>query len=258
MIPRVSMRRRSAEVAPTEPMEKGNGKNQTNRICLLVSLSLFFWALLLYFHFVVLGSSNIDKQIQLQPSYDHSQPSSSISLRVDKFPLEPPSKPPKEPLVTNNKPILPPAPAANFSSTFKPPRIVDSGSEKQEFKFIRALKTVDNKSDPCGGKYIYVHDLPSRFNEDMLRDCKKLSLWTNMCKFTTNAGLGPPLENVEGVFSDEGWYATNQFAVDVIFSNRMKQYKCLTNDSSLAAAIFVPFYAGFDVARYLVGIQYLN
>lgn len=33
----------------------------------------------------------------------------------------------------------------------------------------------------------------------------------------------------------------------------MKQYECLTNDSSLAAAIFVPFYAGFDIARYLWG-----
>ncbi|CAL0326848.1 unnamed protein product [Lupinus luteus] len=77
-----------------------------------------------------------------------------------------------------------------------------------------------------------------------------------MCKFTTNAGLGPPLEednNTQSVFSQTGWYATNQFAVDVIFSNRMKQYECLTSDSSIAAAIFVPFYAGFDIARYLWG-----
>ncbi|PQQ17550.1 Exostosin-like protein [Prunus yedoensis var. nudiflora] len=76
-----------------------------------------------------------------------------------------------------------------------------------------------------------------------------------MCKFTTNAGLGPPLENAEGVFGDTGWYATNQFAVDVIFNNRMKQYECLTNDSSVAAAVFVPFYAGFDIARYLWGFN---
>ncbi|CAI0434633.1 unnamed protein product [Linum tenue] len=118
---------------------------------------------------------------------------------------------------------------------------------------MRALRTVENKTDRCGGRYIYVHDLPSRFNDDMLKECRSLSLWTNMCKFTTNAGMGPPLENVEGVFSNTGWYATNQFAVDVIFSNRMKQYDCLTNDSSLAAAIFVPFYAGFDIAKYLWG-----
>ncbi|XP_078427713.1 exostosin family protein [Wolffia australiana] len=124
---------------------------------------------------------------------------------------------------------------------------------KNTFPFMRALQTKENKSDPCGGKYIYVHELPSRFNDDMIKDCRRLSLWTNMCKFIVNSGLGPPLENVEGVFSSSSWYATNQFAVDVIFRNRMKQYECLTNDSSIAAAIFVPFYAGFDISRYLWG-----
>ena len=121
------------------------------------------------------------------------------------------------------------------------------------FPFSRALQTMENKSDPCGGRYIYVHDIPSRFNDDMLKDCKRLSLWINMCKFISNGGMGPPLENREGVFSSTGWYATNQFAVDMIFRNRMKQYRCLTNDSSIAAAIFVPFYAGFDISRYLWG-----
>ncbi|TXG72652.1 hypothetical protein EZV62_001231 [Acer yangbiense] len=33
----------------------------------------------------------------------------------------------------------------------------------------------------------------------------------------------------------------------------MKNYKCLTNDSSLASAIFVPFYAGLDLRRHLWG-----
>ncbi|PPD89640.1 hypothetical protein GOBAR_DD13427 [Gossypium barbadense] len=132
--------------------------------------------------------------------------------------------------------------------------VQDTAGEKVvPYPFMRALRTVENKSDPCGGRYIYVHKLPPRFNEDMLKECRSLSLWTNMCKFTSNKGLGPPLENVEGVFENTGWYATNQFAVDVIFSNRMKQYECLTNDSSIAAAIFVPFYAGFDIARYLWG-----
>ncbi|GFP82974.1 xyloglucan galactosyltransferase katamari1 [Phtheirospermum japonicum] len=82
----------------------------------------------------------------------------------------------------------------------------------------------------------------------MLKDCKSLSLWTDMCKYTTNAGLGPTLENI-----GPGWYATDQFALDVIFNNRMKQYSCLTNDSSRAAAVFVPFYAGLDAARHLWG-----
>ncbi|XP_010540919.1 PREDICTED: xyloglucan galactosyltransferase MUR3 [Tarenaya hassleriana] len=253
------MRRRSGGVVPTEPMEKGNGKNHNNRICLLAALSVFFWAVLLYFHFVVLGSSSIDEQNQLQPSYAQNEP--SISLRVDKFlpPPEPKTKtihPPTESLNGTVGSNLPPVLVSDTDSgsTVKLPKIGEIDVPKEQgFPFMKALRTADNKSDPCGGKYIYVHDLPSRFNEDMLRDCKKLSLWTNMCKFMTNAGLGPPLENVEGVFSNTGWYATNQFAVDVIFSNRMKQYECLTNDSSIAAAIFVPFYAGFDIARYLWG-----
>lgn len=129
----------------------------------------------------------------------------------------------------------------------------NSSSKVENYPFMKALQTAENKSDPCGGRYIFVHDLPPMFNDHMLKECKSLSLWTNMCKFISNNGLGPPLENAGGVFSDSGWYATNQFAVDVIFNNRMKQYECLTRDSSIAAAIFVPFYAGFDIARYLWG-----
>ncbi|KAJ1425221.1 ankyrin repeat protein SKIP35 isoform X1 [Sesbania bispinosa] len=75
-----------------------------------------------------------------------------------------------------------------------------------------------------------------------------------MCKFTTNADLDPPLENVVGVFSGTGRYATNQFNVDVIFGNMMKQYECLTHDSYIAAAIFVPFYAGF---AFILAVNYV-
>uniref|UniRef100_A0A803N949 Exostosin GT47 domain-containing protein n=1 Tax=Chenopodium quinoa TaxID=63459 RepID=A0A803N949_CHEQI len=71
------------------------------------------------------------------------------------------------------------------------------------------------------------------------------SSWNN------NVGLGPELPNSDHVFSEHGWFATNQFLLEVIFHNRMKQYDCLTNDSSIASAIFVPFYTGLDVARHL-------
>ncbi|KAG8660205.1 hypothetical protein MANES_02G131600v8, partial [Manihot esculenta] len=109
----------------------------------------------------------------------------------------------------------------------------------------------DSDSGPCSGRYIYVHDLPSQFNDDLIKHCESLSEWTNMCFFMSNLGLGPRLGNSEKVFSNTGWYDTNQFMLEVIFHNRMKQYKCLTNDSSLASAIFVPYYAGLDVVRYL-------
>ncbi|KAK6164408.1 hypothetical protein DH2020_001272 [Rehmannia glutinosa] len=251
------MRRRQAAILPFGAlMEKGQGKNQHSRLCLLASLSAFFWFCLLYFHFVVFGGGGLtDNSPQLDP----------ISINGESInppPLDLKPSPPVTQSVTVNLPEI--DVGRDRVVVDKPSkdeiqgnlRIKNEDRPKMEIKtypFMRALRTVDNKSDPCGGRYIYVHDLPPRFNEDMLKECKSLSLWTNMCKFTTNAGLGPPLENLEGVFSNTGWYATNQFAVDVIFNNRMKQYECLTNDSSLAAAIFVPFYAGFDIARYLWG-----
>lgn len=242
-----AMRRRSPTNVSSELMEKGGGKNQHNRLCLLASLSAFFWILLLYFHFVVLAGSTVDKSVKLDPTPLNPESKSPAFVTDNRLPDNPlkgsPSGSASETIPSNATPS---------STETTPLKTTSTSSQKiEKFPFTRALRTVENKSDPCGGRYIYVHDLPSRFNEDMLKECRSLSLWTNMCKFTTNAGMGPPLENVEGVFSNTGWYATNQFAVDVIFSNRMKQYECLTNDSSVAAAIFVPFYAGFDIARYL-------
>ncbi|KAI3890413.1 hypothetical protein MKX03_028235 [Papaver bracteatum] len=215
------MRRRSLSTNPADQMERLVGKNQQTRICALASLSAAFWFILFYFHFSVLNNGNVvEKSLDVEPQQPQHQPINQ---------QKPPSHYPIH--IEPKKEIIKPV----------------------EYLFTPALKTIENKSDPCGGRYIYVHDLPSQFNEDMLKECKSLSLWTNMCKFTSNAGLGPPLENIKGVFSNTGWYATNHFAVDVIFSNRMKQYECLTKDSSIAAAVFVPFYAGLDISRYLWG-----
>ncbi|XP_071714071.1 xyloglucan galactosyltransferase MUR3-like [Rutidosis leptorrhynchoides] len=126
-------------------------------------------------------------------------------------------------------------------------------SNRKDFGFMKAMRSAKNTGDPCGGRYIFVYDLPSRFNEDIVKECASINKWLGMCKFTSNGGFGPKLNNTQGVFSNNGWYNTDHFTLDLIFFNRMKKYECLTNDSSLASAIFVPFYAGFDVARYLWG-----
>ncbi|XP_049406458.1 xyloglucan galactosyltransferase KATAMARI1 homolog [Solanum stenotomum] len=252
------MRRRSpTSQSFDDSMEKGQGKNHHPRVCLLASLSGLFWFLVLYFHFVILGGNHVHDSPNLDPLSLNKQsiiitpqsnpnPLNRATIRNAKVEMD------NNELVVKSKPLeknVQPPPAVVR------PVISDNSSRRdpESYSFMRALRTVENKSDPCGGRYIYVHDLPPRFNEDMLKECRTLSPWTNFCKFTANAGLGPQMENAEGVFSNTGWYATNQFAVDVIFGNRMKQYECLTSDSSLAAAIFVPFYAGFDIARYLWG-----
>ncbi|KAD3338536.1 hypothetical protein R6Q59_026698 [Mikania micrantha] len=116
---------------------------------------------------------------------------------------------------------------------------------------ISVIKKTRPEPKPCSGRYIYIHDLPTRFNDDVLDDCRSFSKWQNMCPYIGNNGFGPNLGNPQRVFSRTGWYATDQFMLEVIFHNRMKRYECVTNDSSIASAIYVPYYAGLDVWRYL-------
>lgn len=107
--------------------------------------------------------------------------------------------------------------------------------------------------DECEGRYVYEHKMDPYFNSDLLKQCKKLNLWQDLCPMLENGGLGPKLNNTSGVFSDSDWYQTNQFMLEEIFHNRMRRYKCLTNDSKQADAIFVPFYAGFEISMNLWG-----
>ncbi|XP_022722589.1 probable xyloglucan galactosyltransferase GT14 [Durio zibethinus] len=165
--------------------------------------------------------------------------------------------------------------------TSAPPSIVTSNQaykDAQDFPVLENNVTLDNnvkeenkvqvqvqdvadqqpgsdwkREDPCSGKYIYVHHLPSRFNYNVLKDCRMLNKWFDMCPSLMNSGFGPKVESPRGVLSDRNWFETNQFLLEVIFHHRMKQYKCLTNNSSLASAIFVPFYAGLDIGRFLWG-----
>ncbi|KAI3926377.1 hypothetical protein MKX01_032565 [Papaver californicum] len=109
----------------------------------------------------------------------------------------------------------------------------------------------ESEVDPCTGKYIYMHDLPKKFNEELLIECDTLNKWIPMCPYMVNGGLGPRLVNSQGVFpTNGGWFNTDQYMLEIIFHHRMKQYKCLTPSSSLASAIYVPFYAGFEVSHF--------
>ncbi|XP_078181443.1 xyloglucan galactosyltransferase KATAMARI1 homolog [Carex rostrata] len=107
--------------------------------------------------------------------------------------------------------------------------------------------------DPCTGRYVYVYDLPDSFNSEILQDCGNLSRWSDMCKYVTNSGLGPKLVDTSSTLPETGWHVTNQFMLEIIFHNRMKQYDCLTTDYSKSTAVYIPYYAGLDVMRYLFG-----
>uniref|UniRef100_A0ACD5UGP0 Uncharacterized protein n=1 Tax=Avena sativa TaxID=4498 RepID=A0ACD5UGP0_AVESA len=122
-----------------------------------------------------------------------------------------------------------------------------------------ALTTTHRRAsrDPCVGRYVFMQELPPRFNADILAGCATTEgRWSDMCEQVSNAGLGEPLaatgpdpdggEAAAALTGATGWYATQQFALDAIFHGRMRRYRCLTNDSSAASAVFVPFYAGFE------------
>ncbi|KAJ4723133.1 putative Xyloglucan galactosyltransferase KATAMARI1 [Melia azedarach] len=116
----------------------------------------------------------------------------------------------------------------------------------------KAMNRNNSHQDLCLGQYIHIHDLPSQYNEDLLMNCnhlfnKKVEKF-HLCVYTVNSGFGPQINSTS-------WFLTNQFLLELIFHSRMKKYDCLTNDSSLASAIFVPFYAGLDLRRHLWGFN---
>ncbi|KAI5004056.1 hypothetical protein ZWY2020_031299 [Hordeum vulgare] len=108
--------------------------------------------------------------------------------------------------------------------------------------------------DPCAGRYVYMYDLPPRFNADLARDCRRISGSPDVCKDVRNDGFGPPLTGGgEGGRSlpDRGAYETDQYMLGIIFHARMRRHECLTADPAAAAAVYVPFYAGLDAAMHL-------
>ncbi|KAM0862665.1 hypothetical protein ACQ4PT_045126 [Festuca glaucescens] len=106
------------------------------------------------------------------------------------------------------------------------------------------------RQDPCAGRYVYMYDLPPRFNADLARDCRRLSASTDMCRHVANDGFGPPITGGGdgGSLPERGAYDTDQFMLGMIFHARMRQHECLTADPTVAAAVYVPLYAGFDAA----------
>jgi hypothetical protein len=189
----------------------GGGMLRTSRICYAVVLATAFWASVLYLRSVTQGDNGGG-----ETSVVLSNPSSALSIPLLSGITGGGRRPPFEqpPSVSDGK-AAPPAPA-----------------------------------DRCAGRNIYLYDLPPRFNADLVRGCSKLRPWMDLCPYVANCGMGQALRDDEGGVSPagRGWYATDQFMLDVIFHFRMQRYACLTDDD---AAVFVPFYASLDGGRHL-------
>jgi hypothetical protein len=121
------------------------------------------------------------------------------------------------------------------------------------FSQIKKLGQLGLPADKCAGRYVYMYDLPPRFNADLVRDCRSLTASTDVCKHAANDGFGPTITGggEGGSLPETGAYDTDQFMLAVIFHARMRRHECLTSDPAAAAAVYIPFYAGLDVMRHM-------
>ncbi|KAL2621358.1 hypothetical protein R1flu_001563 [Riccia fluitans] len=107
----------------------------------------------------------------------------------------------------------------------------------------------------CDGRYIYVYNLPRKFNADLIAQCDTLENWVNLCDYLQHDGMGLVLnytgEEKEAVLTPEGsWHMTHQHLLEPIFHARMRSYDCLTTDESTASLFYIPYYGALDENRW--------
>ncbi|KFK40513.1 hypothetical protein AALP_AA2G005500 [Arabis alpina] len=109
------------------------------------------------------------------------------------------------------------------------------------------LSTGNNRANPgsCEGKGVYVYDLPSKFNKDLLGECSDMVPWANFCGFFKNDAFGESIEKL-----GKGWFNTHQYSLEPIFHSRVLKHPCRVYDENQAKLFYVPFYGGIDVLRW--------
>ncbi|KAF0921865.1 hypothetical protein E2562_020327 [Oryza meyeriana var. granulata] len=146
--------------------------------------------------------------------------------------------------------VLPPA----LDASFLPPPPDDAVERRRSSAKAEAASS-------CDGRYVYMLEVPLRFQ--MLTECVEGSPAFedpyHVCVLMSNYGLGPVIPPAAGNGSDgdiipnTGWYNTDQYALEVIFHNRMRRYECLTGDLAAATAVYVPFYPALELNRHKCG-----
>lgn len=67
----------------------------------------------------------------------------------------------------------------------------------------------------CGGRGIYVYEVPAKFNRDLVAQCGEMVTWMDLCRYLSNEGLGEPIPEL-----GKGWHHTHQYALEPIFHSR--------------------------------------
>lgn len=103
----------------------------------------------------------------------------------------------------------------------------------------------DKNQPVCDGRGIYVYDLPSKFNKDLVGQCHDMVPWLDFCKYFDNEALGQPIPKL-----GDGWYQTHQYSLEPIFHSRVLKHPCRVYNENEAKLFYVPFYGGLDILRW--------
>ncbi|KAI3845240.1 hypothetical protein MKW98_009306 [Papaver atlanticum] len=116
----------------------------------------------------------------------------------------------------------------------------------QVLRSWRSNSSNSSSSGTCDGRGIFVYDLPSKFNKDLMNDdCSNMVPWMNFCEYFTNEAMGEPILKL-----GKGWYRTHQYSLEPIFHARVLKHPCRVYNVNEAKLFYVPYYGGLDILRW--------
>ncbi|KAA8520824.1 hypothetical protein F0562_011497 [Nyssa sinensis] len=105
--------------------------------------------------------------------------------------------------------------------------------------------TSDSNHANCEGRGMYVYEMPTKFNKDLMGQCGDMIPWVDFCKYFSNEALGQPITEL-----GKGWYQTHQYSLEPIFHSRVMKHPCRVYNEDEAKLFYVPFYGGLDILRW--------
>ncbi|CAA2995429.1 xyloglucan galactosyltransferase XLT2 [Olea europaea subsp. europaea] len=109
-------------------------------------------------------------------------------------------------------------------------------------------------SGSCPYGEVYIYNLPALFNSEIVKNCHDLNPWNSRCDALSNSGFGKTATGISKVVPENispAWFWTDQFSTELIYHNRMMNYRCRTLEAESATAFYIPFYTGLAIEKYL-------
>lgn len=163
-------------------------------------------------------------------------------------------------LLLLSAPSLPFSLSAASTSSPNPSPVIGNLTQDNPITVERgAISRVGNVNNPaidrrCPFGEVYVYNLPPIFNTEIVRNCDNLNPWSSRCDALSNSGFGKIAEKITTILPANvsgAWYWTDQFSLEVIYHNRMLNYRCRTLEPESATAFYIPFYTGLAVEKFL-------